>query len=123
MKTWIALAACAGALGLARPARAQEPTAAHLAAARELIAAAHDSANFYQAFELGLRRSLPALGDDSTVVLGAIGTWSQKYMRWSTLAPQYERLYAQFYTEQELHEIATFLRSPAGQKMASVTPQ
>jgi hypothetical protein len=123
MKKLIALAACAAALGLARPVRAQEPTASHLAAAREAIAAANDSANFYRAFQMGLRQSLPALGDDSTIVLGAVSTWSQKYLRWNTLEPEFARLYTSFYTEAELRDMAAFLRSPTGRKMSQVAPQ
>jgi uncharacterized protein len=122
MKTWIAAAACAAALGLARPAWAQEPTAAHLAAARDLIAAASDSANFYTAFEMGVRRSMPATAD-STVVLEAVHGWATRFLRWKELEPQYARLYASFYTEAELHDIAAFMRSPAGRKMSSVAPQ
>ena len=37
MKKSITLALCAAALGLARPARAQEPTPARMAAAEQLI--------------------------------------------------------------------------------------
>ena len=122
MKRWIAAAAIAAALGVARPARAQEPTPAHLAAARDLIAAANDSANFYTAFEMGVRRSMPATAD-STVVLEAVHGWALKYLRWSELQPRYERLYASFYTEAELRDIAAFMRSPTGRKMSSVTPQ
>lgn len=122
MKTWIAAAVCAAALGAARPARAQEPTPAHLAAAREVIAAASDSANFYTAFEMGVRRSLPAISD-STAVLEAVHGWATRFLRWKELEPQYARLYASFYTETELRDIAAFMRTPTGRKMTSVTPQ
>jgi hypothetical protein len=122
MKTWIAAAACAAALGLARPARAQEPTPAHLAAARDLMVAANDSANFYTAFEMGVRRALPATSD-SAAVLEAVHGWAIRYLRWSEMAPQYARLYASFYTEADLREIAAFMRSPAGRKMSSAAPQ
>lgn len=122
MKMWIAAAACAAALGLARPARAQEPTPAHLAAARDLMDAANDSANFYTAFEMGVRRSLPAT-PDSTVLLEAVHSWAMKYLLWKEMAPQYARLYATYYTEADLREIAAFMRSPAGRKMSSAAPQ
>jgi len=122
MKTWIAAAVCAAALGLARPARAQEPTAAHLAAARDLMDAANDSAAFYTSLELGIRRSLPE-GVDSTAVLGAVHGWIGRALRWSEIAPRYARLYTSFYTEAELRDIATFMRTPTGRKMASAAPR
>lgn len=61
-------------LALARPARAQEPTPGQAAAARELMAAVHDSANFYTGFYRGFygsaRRSLGEA--DSATVMRAV---------------------------------------------------
>lgn len=122
MKRLLALAACVAGVAMARPARAQDPTPAQLAAAREVISASHDSANFFSGFEIGMRRSLPATMD-TAVVMPAVRQWSAQYLRWSELQPEYEKLYASFYTEAQLHELAAFLRSPLGRRMSEVTPQ
>jgi hypothetical protein len=71
---------------------------------------------------MGVRRSMPAISD-STVVLEAVHGWATRFLRWKELEPQYARLYASFYTEAELRDIAAFMRSPTGRKMTSVTPQ
>ena len=108
-------------LALARPARAQDPTPGQEAAARELIAVVHDSANFYTGFYRGFystaRRSLGQA--DSAAVMRVVQEWAEKYIPWRELQPDYVRLYASVYTEQQMREIAAFFRGPTGQRMST----
>ena len=108
-------------LALARPALAQDPTPGQEAAARELMAAVHDSANFYTGFYRGFYGSAQrSLGEaDSATVMRAVEAWAEKYIPWRELQPDYVRLYSSVYTEQQMREIAAFFRGPTGQRMAA----
>jgi hypothetical protein len=112
-------------LALARPARAQDPTPGQEAAARELMAAVHDSANFYTGFYRGFygnaQRSLGQA--DSATVMRAVQAWAEKYIPWRELQPDFARLYSSVYTEQQMREIAAFFRGPTGQRMAAAAVQ
>jgi uncharacterized protein len=125
-KKWMMMAAAGCALLLAAPPlRAQEPTPERQAAARELIAAVGDSANFYRGFYRGLfegmRHSLsPA---DSAAVMPALRAWVGKYLAWRDLEPEYVRLYASLYTEEQMRDIAAFFRTPTGRRVSEVAPE
>lgn len=122
----VAALAAAAAVSAVRPARAQqqELTPAQHAAARDLVAAANDSANFYRSFMMGFfgstRGRLSAA--DSAAAMPQVQKWLDRYLPWSDLEPDLERIYAAHYTEEEMQAIAAFLRSPAGRKMAAVAP-
>jgi hypothetical protein len=44
-------------------------------------------------------------------------------MSWTALEPDYVKLYADTYSEEELDGIITFYRSPVGQAMLEKTPE
>jgi hypothetical protein len=44
-------------------------------------------------------------------------------MGWKTMEPEYTKIYASTYTEEEIDGILTFYKSPAGQAMLNKTPQ
>jgi hypothetical protein len=112
-------------LALARPARAQDPTPGQEAAARELMAAVHDSANFYTGFYRGFyTNARHTLGEaDSATVMRAVQAWAEKYIPWRELEPDFVRLYSSVYTEPQMREIAAFFRSSTGQRMAASAVQ
>ena len=46
----------------------------------------------------------------------------QKSLGWDALEPEYAKIYAAAYTEEELDGLLAFYRSPAGQAMVAKTP-
>jgi hypothetical protein len=49
--------------------------------------------------------------------------WLTKYMTWEAMAPELTKLYVATYSEGELKELATFYRSPVGQKSLAKMPE
>jgi hypothetical protein len=45
-----------------------------------------------------------------------------KHMSWAALKTEMAQLYAEQFTEEELQDITKFYQSPAGKKMARLTP-
>jgi len=123
-----AAAALALVLALAAPAAAQqaEPTAAQLAAAGDLMEAAHDRDNLRRAFELGLEQGYSRARRGEPVpawVRDMVLRFFDEHLAWSELQPLLAREYAKRYTVEEMRQIAAFLRTPAGRKMTSVSPE
>ncbi|MGD8319542.1 MAG: DUF2059 domain-containing protein [Gemmatimonadota bacterium] len=46
-----------------------------------------------------------------------------EFMSWDDLRPEYIRLYADAYTEDELHELIAFYETPVGRKTVELTPK
>lgn len=57
-----------------------------------------------------------------TVFKGKVNKLLTDTMSWTVLEPDYVKLYADTYTEEDLDGIIAFYRSPVGQKMLSTTP-
>lgn len=119
----IALGAMAGG-----SAMAQEPSAGHLAAAREAVAAIDTTEQFDEILpnaatqikaELivnnpNLQRQISDMVDDNAIELAP---------RRADLENEVARIYSRLFTEQELREIAQFYGSPAGQKLITQGPR
>lgn len=109
-------------------ARAQQPTDAHLAVAREVVIGSGISRSF-QTFVpevVGqlrgtLTRARPELVKDLEESLKIVAPELEKQL--DTLINNAARLYAQRLSEAELREIAAFFRTPSGQKFVSTQPQ
>ena len=109
-------------------AHAQQPSAASIATAKELIAATGATAVFNplvagvveQAKVLFLQQN-PALGKDLNEVAAKIRTDLQP--RFVEITNEVALLYAKHFTEQELKEILAFYKTPAGQKLLKNQPQ
>jgi hypothetical protein len=61
-----------------------------------------------------------ALTDD---YMGRTMKLASDEMGWKSLEPEYTKIYAATYTEEEIDGILTFYKSPAGQAMLDKTPQ
>lgn len=114
-------------LALGPTAHAQQPSAASIATAKQLIAATGATAVFNpliagvveQAKLLFLQQN-PALGKDLNDVAAKIRTEMQP--RFVEITDQIALLYAQNFTEQELKDILAFYKTPTGQKLLKTQP-
>lgn len=123
------LAALGAALVVAAPAvQAQQPSAAAMATARELIATTGATTLFNpliagvveQAKLLFLQQN-PGLSKDLNEVAAQIRTDLQP--RFGELTDEVARLYAQNFTEQELKDVVAFYKTPAGKKLLMQQPK
>lgn len=118
----LVLALTAGVTCAAPRAAAQEPTPGQRAAAAELLEAMHISAALDASINTMMEvqiQSMPALREVEPVMRD----FFRRYMGWEALKDQYAEIYARAFTEEELRQFTAFYRTPAGQKLASATPQ
>jgi hypothetical protein len=109
-------------------AQAQQPSAAAMTSAKELITVTGATALFNpliagvveQAKILFLQQN-PALSKDLNDISTQLRTELQP--RFSELTDEVARLYAKNFTEQELKDILAFYKTNAGKKLLSVQPQ
>ncbi|WP_237154944.1 DUF2059 domain-containing protein [Oryzibacter oryziterrae] len=120
------VAACL-ATALTVPAMADDLTEAHLAAARDTIAAAHASEQFNQILvvlsdqtKALFLRSNPGAVKDVEEVVNNVALELAK--RRPELDRELERVWASRFTEEELKQIADFYRSPVGEKFGQTMP-
>jgi len=123
---WVAaISACLVAFG--PPAYSQQPSAAALATAKELVAATDATLVFNpliagvveQAKLLFLQQN-PALAKDLNEIAAQIRT--DLAPRFVDINNEVALLYAQHFTDQELKAILTFYQSPAGKKLLKQQP-
>jgi len=108
-------------------AHSQQPSAAAMATAKELIAATGATTVFNpliagvveQAKLLYLQQN-PALANDLNEIAGKMRT--DLTPRFVELSDEMARLYATHFTDQELKAILMFYQSPAGKKLLSQQP-
>jgi uncharacterized protein len=127
----VRLAAVALVLVVASPianAQQQQPSPAAIATAKELIAVTGATTLFSpliagvveQAKVLFLQQD-PSLSKDLNEISAQIRT--DLTPRFSELSDEVARLYATNFSEQELKDILTFYKSPAGQKLLQEQPK
>jgi uncharacterized protein len=113
---------------LATPAHPQQPSAAAMSTAKELIAITGANALFNpliagvveQAKVLFLQQD-PSLGKDLNEVATKLRTDLQP--RFSELTDEVARLYATNFSEQDLSEILAFYKTPAGKRLLLEQPK
>jgi uncharacterized protein len=113
---------------LAMPAQAQQPSASAIALAKQIIAlkgSAHmfDSVvpNLVDKTKTMMLQTNPNLSKDFNEVATKLRT--ELAPRGSELLDLMAKLYAAAFTEQELKDIATFYKSPVGQKISTAEPR
>ncbi len=121
-------------LAAARPAAAQEPTPGQLRAAERLVAVMQLEGGSGDATEQMVRHMRQAFPDTGvfstesarehreTMVRELRKTLDEK-MSWERMKPEYVRLYASLYTEDELRQLTAFYESPVGQKSIRIQPE
>lgn len=111
---------------LVSAARADEPTASHLAAARELMQTTGVLApvdDLIPAFLEQIRKqnvTRPEVGKDLNEVLQALQPELQ--LQRQQITNVVSRTYAKWLTEQELKEVNAFFKTPTGTKFNKVQP-
>lgn len=122
MKKLVALAACVAALGLARPAHAQEPEPARVAAAEHLLDAMdmeHTQAKTMDAMIESQVRQNPQVAPYE----GIMRSFFAKYISWNAIKADVVRIYASTYTEDELRQLTAFYQTPLGQRLLQTLPE
>ncbi|MDB5558871.1 MAG: hypothetical protein JWQ36_1805 [Enterovirga sp.] len=109
------------------PVRAQEPSAGHLTAARELVdltGVLSPVNDIMPSFVEQIRRqnvTRPEMSKDLEDVLKALGPEMQ--LQRQQITTIVSRTYAKHLTEPELKDVIAFFRTPAGAKYAKVQPE
>jgi hypothetical protein len=104
-------------------ANAQQPSAAAIATAKELISVAGATSLFsplVAAKVLYLQQD-PSMAKDLNEISAQLRTELQP--RFSELNDEVARLYATNFSEQELNEILTFYKTPSGKKLLAEQPK
>ncbi|HSU15446.1 DUF2059 domain-containing protein [Longimicrobium sp.] len=103
-------------------ARAEaQRSASHRAAAMDLLLAMHVP----EALQASLSTALQVQLQGNPQMRGmepVLRDFFARYVSWETLKDQYADLYASAFTEDELHQMADFYRTPVGQKLARSSP-
>jgi hypothetical protein len=123
-----AVAFALAVVAFAAPARAQQPSPAALAAARELMEI-KGVKNLVDPVVVGvveqtkgsILQTNPALGKDLDEVSAQLRT--EYAPRTAELTNEIVRLYAQRFTEQELKEAVAFYKTPLGRKILAEEPR
>lgn len=106
----------------AAPAAAQpEPTAGEIAAARDLLAASNTRENFIKAMELGMEQG--GMGELTPAVRQVLRDFMDEHFRYEDMEPEFIRVYADAFTEQELRDLAAFYRTPLGRRVVETLPE
>jgi hypothetical protein len=116
------------AIGLAGVAKAQEVTEAHLAAALDAVHAAKTSRGFDNLLPLLSQQTQNKLirmrPDQHQVIAQVVDAEALELVaRRKDLDNDVARIWAKYFTEDELTAIATFYKSPAGSKLADIGPK
>ena len=122
MKKWIALAACAAALALAHPARAQEePTSARLAAAEAMM----NSVDMQHPYERSVEAMIKSQGQMNPAMAqyeDVMRKFFNQYLSWQAVRPDLVRVYALTYTEDELRQLTAFYQTSLGRRILETMP-
>ncbi|MCX5494237.1 DUF2059 domain-containing protein [Kaistia dalseonensis] len=116
------------AIGIAGVARAQEITEAHLAAALDAVVAAKTSRGFDNLLPLLSQQTQNKLirmrPDQHQAISQVVDAEALELVsRRKDLDNDVARIWAKYFTEDELNAIATFYKSPAGSKLADIGPK
>jgi hypothetical protein len=103
------------------PAAAQpEPSPGEVAAARDLLEASRTRENFIKAMELGMEQG--GMGELTPRVRQVLRDFMEEHFRYEDMEPEFIRVYADTFTEQELRDLAAFYRTPLGQRVVETLP-
>ena len=115
------------------PLAAQEPTPGQLRAAERLVAVMRLERNWAPLTEQMIRNMHQAVPDTGRLSAGSarFRETMEKQLReifaakmsWERVEPEYVRLYASLYTEDELRQLTAFYESPVGQKSIHIQPE
>lgn len=108
-----------------RPLAAQEPTPARLQAAERLVAVMQLESTWAPLTEQFLGQLHRTTADTSRAAAESRASLREMFrtkLSWERVGPEYVRLYASLYAEDELRQLAAFYGSPLGQKSLRLNP-
>lgn len=106
----------------AAPAAAQdEPTPGEVAAVRELLEASRTRENFIAAMEMGMEQG--GMGEMTPRIRGVLREFMDEHFRYEDLEPEFVKMYADVFTEQEIRDLAAFYRTPLGMRVVETLPE
>jgi hypothetical protein len=106
---------------LARPLFAQDTSATHREAVRQLMTVTHVQELTEQSVDAmmkGQLQAMPQLAPFASI----LETFYREQMAWTTLEPEYTQLYLEVFTEAEIREMIAFYQTPLGQKLLTKMP-
>jgi hypothetical protein len=105
----------------ATPAAAQpEPTPGEMEAARELLQVSNTRDNFIRGLELGME--MAGMGELTPELQTALREFMDEHFRFEDMEPDFIRMYADLYTEEEIRGMTAFYRTPIGRRVVETMP-
>ncbi|HEU4885414.1 MAG TPA: DUF2059 domain-containing protein [Longimicrobium sp.] len=106
----------------AAPAAAQpEPTPGEVAAVRELLEVSRTRENFIRGMELGLEQG--GIGEMTPEIRAVLREFMDEHFRYDEMEPDFIRMYADAFTEEEIRGLTAFYRTPIGQRVVETLPE
>lgn len=106
---------------LSRPALAQDTSATHRDAVKQLMAVTHLRDVTMQSMD-DIVKSQMAQMPQLKPYESIMRTFLKEQMDWSVLEPEFARIYTEVFTEKELRDIVKIYQTPAGQMMLTKMP-
>lgn len=110
------------AFGFAAGAHAQQLSASHIEAVKELFRVMDLPKVTNQAIDLMLKAQTDA-NPQLKQLEDVMRSFLNKYLSWESLEPQMVQMYGEAFTEPELRELIVFYRTPLGQKTVTRMPE
>jgi len=106
---------------LTRPAFAQDTSATHKEAVKQLMTVTHVRELTQQSMDAVMAsqmEQMPQLKPYESIMK----TFLKEQMDWSILEPEFTRIYAEVFTEKELRDMTAIYQTPVGQMMLAKMP-
>ncbi len=106
---------------VARPAIAQDTSATHRAAVRELIEVTHLREVTEQSMAAVMKSQIEQMPQLAPYE-GVLRAFYKEQMEWSALEPEYTRIYLEVFSEKEVRDMVALYQTPLGKMMLAKTP-
>ena len=106
---------------LSRPALAQDTSATHKEAVKQLMTVTHVRELTQQSMDAVMAsqmEQMPQLKPYESIMK----TFLKEQMDWSILEPEFTRIYAEVFSEKELRDMTAIYQTPVGQMMLAKMP-
>lgn len=113
-------------VSMGRPLAAQEPTPGQLQAAEHLVEVMQVERTWAPTQELTVRGLYGTAADTSRFAAESRARLREMFatrFSWEAVRPEYIRMYASLYTEDELRQLTAFYESPVGRKSLRIAPE
>ena len=108
-------------VALSRPAFAQDTSATHREAVKQLMTVTHLREVTAQSMDAVMKSQMEQMPQLKPYE-GIMQTFLKEQMDWSILEPELTRIYLEVFTEKELRDIVAIYQTPVGQTMLAKMP-